>query len=107
MGSPPMGCCTITRGRSGNPRFFDSSRASATNASVQIVTVGMPFFSSSTESWIHHDVQLPQSPMAVMTAPTSRAYTSSFSAPTEALGFCFFTTPPNLYCFESSSTIRS
>jgi len=46
-----------------------------------------PFFSSSTESWTHHDVPDPQSPIAVMTAPTSRAYASRFSAPTAALGF--------------------
>ena len=55
------------------PKLFASSRASPRNASVQTVTVGMPRFSSSTESWIHHDVHEPQSPMAVMTAPTSRA----------------------------------
>jgi len=51
----------------------DSSLARPRNASVQIVTVGMPRFSSSMESWIHHDVHDPQSPMAVMTAPTSCA----------------------------------
>jgi hypothetical protein len=55
------------------PRFFDSSRASPMNASVQIVTVATPFRSSSTESWIHHDVHEPQSLIAVMTAPTSLA----------------------------------
>jgi hypothetical protein len=55
------------------PRFFDSSRASPMNASVQIVTVGTPFRSSSTESWIHHDVHEPQSLIAVTTASTSFA----------------------------------
>jgi hypothetical protein len=38
-----------------------------------MVAVGIPFFSSSTESWIHHDVHDPQSLIAVMTAPTSFA----------------------------------
>ncbi len=71
--SLPMGCCTMAMGRSGMPRFFDSSRASPTKASVQMVTVGIPRFSSSTESWIHHDVHEPQSPMAVITACTSLA----------------------------------
>ena len=42
-------------------------------ASVQMVTVATPLRSSSTESWIHHDVQEPQSLIAVMTAPTSLA----------------------------------
>ena len=63
----------MASGRSGMPRFFASSRASPMNASVQMVTVAMPRFSSSTESWIHHDVHEPQSPIAVMTAPTSFA----------------------------------
>jgi hypothetical protein len=63
----------IASGRSGIPRFFDSSRARPTKASVQIVTVGIAFFSNSIESWIHHDVHEPQSLIAVMTAPTSRA----------------------------------
>jgi hypothetical protein len=63
----------MASGRSGMPRFFDSSRASPMNASVQMVTVATPFRSSSTESWIHHDVHDPQSLIAVMTAPTSFA----------------------------------
>ncbi len=71
--SPPIGCLMIASGRFGMPRLAASARASPRKASVQIVTVGTPFFSSSTESWIHHDVHDPQSPMAVKTAPTSRA----------------------------------
>lgn len=61
----------IASGRLGMPKLRDSVRANSMKASVQIVTVGIPRFSNSTESWIHHDVQAPQSPMAVITACTS------------------------------------
>ncbi len=40
---------------------LDCREASRSKASVPTVTVGMPRFSSSTEAWIHHAVQLPQS----------------------------------------------
>ena len=71
----PVRNCALGRddGRYTGGLTTASSRPSFSNAVVQIVTVGIPRFSSSTESWIHHDVQDPQSPMAVTTAPTSAA----------------------------------
>ena len=41
--------------------------ASAAKLVVAIETVGVPSFSMELESWIHHDVQLPQSEEAAIT----------------------------------------
>ena len=49
------------------PSFSAVVRAKNAKGSVHIVTVGFPFFSNSTESWILHVVQDPQSPIAVIT----------------------------------------
>jgi hypothetical protein len=44
------------------------ARATPTKGPEQTSTTGMPRFSSSTVSWILHDVQAPQSPGPVTTA---------------------------------------
>jgi len=59
------------------------------NGVVQIVTARSPCRSSVTESWIHHDVQPPQSPEATMTEVHSFAMRarSSPAAGVAALSF--------------------
>ena len=65
----------MAKGNAGKPSAFDSARPKASNSVEQIVTVGMPSFSSSIESWILHEVQEPQSPTALIT--TSHCTSSS------------------------------
>ena len=60
-------------GISGIPRLFNIILARLSNWSVQTTTVGMPFFPSSTASWILHDEHDPQSAIAVMTRSESAA----------------------------------
>lgn len=50
--------------------FLAASRACPRNAALMMVLVGTPRFSRYSESWIHHDVQPPQSPQALTTAST-------------------------------------
>ena len=50
------------------------------NASVTIVAVGTPLFSSSMLSWTLHDVHDPQSAIPLMTTAHSRLAASSISA---------------------------
>jgi hypothetical protein len=45
---------------------------------VAMETVGVPSFSMPQESWIHHDVQLPQSEEAAITTSALRAMNSRF-----------------------------
>lgn len=56
------------RGRPARPSTSASARPSGPNSSLQTTAVGTPAFSSSTESWTLHDVQLPQSEIARTTA---------------------------------------
>ena len=58
----------MTWGNAGIPRPFAEAAASAWKAFVLIVTVGMPRFSISMLSWIHHAVQEPQLPRPLITA---------------------------------------
>ena len=52
-------------------------RPKMVKVSVAIMTVGMPRFSSSTVTWLHHVVQEPQSPVEVTTTSTRPASSSS------------------------------
>ncbi len=65
--NPPSGCLIITMGNKGIPWDCACNSPNVTNASVQMVIVGIPLFSSSIESWILHDVHEPQSPIALIT----------------------------------------
>ena len=67
VGIVPTGCGTSTSGRPPMPRAALSVFASVINSSVTMVAVGIPAFSSCTESWTLHDVQEPQSAKALMT----------------------------------------
>jgi hypothetical protein len=58
---PASGWGIETRRGAGIPLARDIDLAKEINASLQITTVGIPFFSNSVESWILHDVQEPQS----------------------------------------------
>ncbi|MNC88566.1 hypothetical protein D3C83_43930 [compost metagenome] len=69
--------CAITTGS--KPAMPSASRcvcASSTNSAVAIIAVGRPFASSITESCIQHDVQDPQSAMAVSTMSLLAAISS-------------------------------
>lgn len=58
----------IASRRPGIPSAARSSSAIFSNTSVQTVSVRMPRFSNSTESWTLHDVHAPQSPLPTRTA---------------------------------------
>src|SRR5207248_6165154 len=64
---PPSGCGTRASGRSAMPRFFASSRASASNSKVPMTAVGTPRCSSRMAPWILHDVHDPQSALPTRT----------------------------------------
>ena len=64
---PPMGCGMTTMARPGTPVVRATLFASWVNWVVATVTVGVPSFSIRLVSWIHHDVQLPQSALVPMT----------------------------------------
>jgi hypothetical protein len=59
------------RRTSGMPKAVASARARPRKASVVTTSAGLPARSREIASWIHHDVQDPQSalPMIVMSAP--------------------------------------
>ena len=65
------------------------------NSSVQTVIVGILRFSSSMASWIHHDVQEPQSAIARRTRSHFASISSNIStgAWDAALGFSFINNP--------------
>ena len=73
---PPRGWGIITKGRCGIPKFSTVVRAKNSKQSVHIVTVGLPLFSSSTESWTLHVVQDPQSAIAFITKSEVRVSSS-------------------------------
>lgn len=73
MGSTAMG-------RPGSPKLAALRCASCTNVLAVKNTVGIPRRSSSTMSWIPHDVHDPQSAVVPTTACTSRAMRSESSA---------------------------
>ena len=78
----------MAMGRSGMPRERRSTLPSLWNKWLQTVTVGIPRRSSSTASWILHEVQEPQSPRpttATATAPAISSMTRG-SAGMEAVG---------------------
>ena len=68
-----------TGSRSPAPSASRCTWASRRNASVTITAVGTPLPSSATASCRLHDVQEPQSPMAVMATSVSDAMRSSTS----------------------------
>jgi hypothetical protein len=66
-------------GRFGIPSASVSTLANTMNSEVQMVTVGVPRFSSSMESRTLHEVHAPQSPCAVITMPHLEESSSSKS----------------------------
>lgn len=88
---PATGCGKYTIGRSLQPRIFASALLILINSVVQIVTVGIPFASSFTESWTLHDEHDPQSPTAATTASHSLAIcvSNSFGAAFDAAGLVY------------------
>ena len=77
---PPKGCFPIATGKSGIPRVFLSESASLINLSEHIVTVLTFNFSSSTASWIHHEVHEPQSAKPIIAKSISVAMISNVSS---------------------------
>jgi hypothetical protein len=71
---------TTAMGRPGSPKVAALRSASCTNVFDVNSTVGTPRRSSSTMSWIPHDVQDPQSAVVPTTALTSEAMRSASSA---------------------------
>lgn len=68
---------------------FACARPSVKNGVVQIVSARSPWRSSSIESWIHHDVQPPQSPEATMTEVHSFAMRCRSGSPAGVAAFNF------------------
>lgn len=62
------GCAITTGVNVGVPSATRCLQTSSKNASVTMTAVGHPFRSSATASCTLHDVQDPQSPIAVITA---------------------------------------
>ena len=62
----------------GQPCVEAMRRANFAKVSVTTITVGMPRSSRAGVTWLHHVVQEPQSPVAVMTTSTRRASASSW-----------------------------
>ena len=77
---PPMGWDVTAIGNSGIPSERRSTSPNLWNRWLHTVTVGMPRRSSSTASWILHDVQEPQSPSPT-TATCTEAANSSITVP--------------------------
>ncbi len=79
----------MTKGSFGIPEFSAVVLAINSKRSVHRVTVGLPRFSSSTESWILHVVHDPQSPMAFITTSAVLVNSSmaAASAASATLGF--------------------
>ena len=69
-----------TGSRRSAPSAVRCTSASCRKASVTITAAGTPRPSSATASCRLHDVQEPQSPLAVITASVSAAIRSSSSA---------------------------
>lgn len=67
-GRPSKGKGKMIRRRSGSPLPLAAALARFSKNLVWRLTVGMPLFSSSALSWIHHAVQDPQLPSPTMTA---------------------------------------
>ncbi len=63
------------------PIVWARSDAKLTKASEQTRTVGMPFFSRAIESWTLHDVQDPQSAIALITTSALWATCESNASP--------------------------
>jgi hypothetical protein len=61
------------------PAVRRPATASCAKLAVHIVSVGIPRFSSSVESWIHHDVHAPQSPTPAITALVPEVRAASHS----------------------------
>ncbi len=82
-------------GNLGIRKICASISARELNSSVQTVIVGIPRFSSSMASWIHHDVQEPQSAIARRTRSHFATISSNNStgADVAALGFSFSNIP--------------
>jgi len=82
--------------------------ASDTKASLHIVTVGIPFFSSSVESWILHDVHDPQSQIPLNTtwhSVASFSISSRFkAAPVSFSPFLMHIIPANLNLLRNNSS---
>ena len=74
------GCVITTGSRVGAPRAARCTSASRTNAAVMMTAVGTPRVSSSTVSCRLHDVQEPQSPIAVTAMSFSATICSSSAA---------------------------
>ena len=87
-GRPPMGWGAMAMGRSGMPRERRSTLPRRWKRWLHTVTVGMPRRSSSTASWILHEVQEPQSPRPTTATSTVAAISSMTrgSAGMEAVG---------------------
>ena len=83
-----MGCAVMAIGRSGMPKERRSTLPSRWKRWLHTVTVGMPRRSSSTASWILHEVQEPQSPNPTTATATVAANSSTTcgSAGMEAVG---------------------
>ena len=74
--TPPMGCGATAIGRSGIPREHRSTLPRRWKRWLHTVTVGTPRRSSSTASWILHEVQEPQSPRPTTATSTVAANSS-------------------------------
>ena len=71
------------------PSTPPSVTARLSKALEQIIAVGRPRRSSSTVSWTLHDVQEPQSPIAVTTHSASAASASMASSGAGPVGYSF------------------
>lgn len=76
----------MTKGRSDMPRPLAVALAKNSKRSEHMVTVGLPRFSNSTESWILHAVQVPQSPTAFIITSQVRASSSKIAVSAETAG---------------------
>src|SRR6185369_3982369 len=74
---PPSGCAIFTSGRSGVPNTLDCVVPSLMNGSDTMTAVTSPRLRNSDMSWTLHDVQDPQSPIALTTKSASFASWSS------------------------------
>ncbi len=82
-------------GRYGILKAWASIFPREANSSVQMLNVGVPCFSNSMASWIHHDMQEPQSPIARITRSHLADNSSKISgeAPEEERGFPLIKVP--------------
>ena len=96
-------------GNSGIPRARRSTSPRTLKRWVQTVTVGTPRRSSSTESWILHDVQDPQSPrptIATWAEVVNSSMTSCLAA-IDAEGLRWWTALLISYFWRSNSSNRA